>query len=209
LKGLDDVLQIQENLILNVIDRTIRERVDSLNYLKIDSDRLKHLKQPFGRLRYDEAIKVLREKNFKVGRNNRVIKWGDDLGMGAERELTCNMTTPLFITHFPRSLRPFYIKHDPQEGHLSLSVDMLAPEGFGEITSGGLRENDVQSLKNELRRRYGDEKMFSWYCDAKMQKFAPHGGFGLGIDRLVRWLTLSRDIRDVMLYPRTPSIIDP
>jgi asparaginyl-tRNA synthetase len=144
-----------------------------------------------------------------VGSNNRIIKWGDDLDIDAERELTRNMAAPLFITHFPRSLRPFYIKHDTEEERLSLSVDMLAPEGYGEITSGGLREDDVQRLKNELRRRYSDEKIFDWYCDAKMHKLAPHGGFGLGIDRLVRWLTLIPDIRDVVLFPRTPSMIDP
>ena len=110
------------------------------------------------------------------------------------------MKVPLFITHFPMSLRPFYIKHDLEQENLSLSVDLLAPLGFGEITSGGLREDDVQRLGDELVKRYSNEKVFSWDVESKIQDVELHGGFGLGIDRLVRWLTHSLDIRDVR-YP--------
>jgi len=209
LKSLDNVLQMEEELVSHSINSVLLERLDSLGFLKIDISRLKHVRPPFDRMHYNEAIEFLRNHDFKAKGNKRTIEWGDELDIDAEKKLTQKRTTPLFVTHFPMSLRPFYIMHDTENEQLSVSVDMLAPQGFGEITSGGLREDNIQNLRKELKIRYGNNRTFAWYCNLKKQKLSSHGGFGLGIDRFVRWITNSRNIRDVVLYPRTESILTP
>jgi asparaginyl-tRNA synthetase len=211
IKDLDEILHVQEDLICQVIETVLYEQIDSFNFLKLDISYLKNIKPHFERMSYDEAIRNLKSREFKVEKNRtiRSIEWGDDLDINAESELTRDKTSPIFITHFPMKIRPFYIMRDRGDEEKSVSVDLLAPKGFGELTSGGLREDSVHNLENELKKRYNNDRMFEWYCRAKITKMPTHGGFGMGIDRLIRWLTNTQNIKDIMPFPRTPSINEP
>lgn len=208
---LEDVLTIQENLVTYVVENILKDRKESLGILKSNVNYLQSIRPPFDKLKYSDAINMLRSKDFMVEENGnkRIIEWGDDIGNAGEWELTYNRNTPLFLTHYPMSVRPFYIKHHGKHNEQSLSVDLLAPRGFGEITSGGLREDDITLIRKELRRRNLADNVYEWYIDLRKYGWVPHGGFGLGIDRLIRWVTNTENIKDVVMFPRTASQLEP
>src|ERR687885_2896328 len=209
---LEDILKVQEQLVSYIIQNTIRDRSEDLTYLKRDVTDLKNVKPPFERISYEKAIEILRSKGFQVTQEDgvkREIQFGDDLSIDSERELTRNATTPIFVVGYPLVIKPFYVKEDPEHEGVGLAVDMLAPQGFGEITSGGLREDDITSITERIKKEGLNPDAYDWYLDLRKYGSVPHGGFGLGIERLMRWITDAGDIKDTVLFPRTISRVTP
>jgi asparaginyl-tRNA synthetase len=209
---LDDILKVQEQLVSYVIQNTVRERAEELAYLKRDVADLKKVEPPFERLPYENAIDILRTKEFTIVQENgskREIRVGDDLNVDSERELTKNASKPVFVVGYPIAVKPFYVKEDPERKGVGLAADMLAPQGFGEITSGGLREDDIVSMTERIKKEGLNPAAYDWYLDLRKYGSVPHGGFGLGIERLMRWITNVDDIKDTVLFPRTMSRVTP
>ena len=209
---LDDILKVQEQLVSYVIQNTVRERAEELAYLKRDVADLKKAEPPFERLPYENAIDILRTKGFTIVQENgskREIRVGDDLNVDSERELTKNASKPVFVVGYPIAIKPFYVKEDPERKGFGLAADMLAPQGFGEITSGGLREDDIVSMTERIKKEGLNPAAYDWYLDLRKYGSVPHGGFGLGIERLMRWITNVDDIKDTVLFPRTMSRVTP
>lgn len=210
--GLEEILKVQEQLISNIVEHVITERQEDFIILKRDISALKNIRPPFERISYEKAIDSLRSQDFTILDGNgksRRIELGDDLNIDSERELTKNISKPIFVVGYPITVKPFYVKEDPQNKGYGLAADMLAPDGFGEITSGGIREDDSFSITKRMEQEGLDINSYKWYLDLRRYGSVPHGGFGLGIERLIRWLTRIDDIKDTILFPRTMSRVSP
>ena len=138
-----------------------------------------------------------------------MIEYGDDLNIESERILTEDSITPIFITHYPLKIKPFYVKEDPTTAGVGLAVDLLAPYGFGEISSGGIREDNLEKLIRQIHAEGLNSADYEWYLDLRRYGSIPHGGFGIGIERLIRWTLDIVDIKDTVPFPRTMSRISP
>jgi asparaginyl-tRNA synthetase len=209
---LEDLLKVQEQLISYVIQNTVRERTEELTYLKRDTVELKNIAPPFERLSYEKAIEIIRSKGLMITQEDgskREIRLGDDLNIESERELTKDATKPIFVVGYPLTIKPFYVKENPQHSGSGLAADMLAPRGFGEITSGGLREDNILSITERIKKEGLDPAAYDWYLDLRNYGSVPHGGFGLGIERLMRWITNVGDIKETVPFPRTISRVIP
>ncbi|HEX6253940.1 MAG TPA: asparagine--tRNA ligase, partial [Nitrososphaera sp.] len=209
---LEDLLKVQEQLISYVIQNTIRERAEELAYLRRDIIELKKIVPPFERLPYEKAIEIIKSKGLLITQEDgskREIQFGDDLNIDSERELTKNVTKPIFVVGYPLAIKPFYVKEDPHHRGSGMAADMLAPRGLGEITSGGLREDNIVSITERIKKEGLDPAAYDWYLDLRNYGSVPHGGFGLGIERLMRWITNAEDIKDTVPFPRTISRVTP
>jgi asparaginyl-tRNA synthetase len=205
---LEDLLKVQEQLVSYIIQNTIRERTEELAYLGRDVSELKKIEPPFERLSYENAIEILKTKGLMItleDGSKREIQHGDDLSIDSERELTRSSNKPIFVVGYPLTIKPFYVKENPHHRGSGLAADMLAPRGFGEITSGGLREDDIVSITERIKKEGLDPAAYHWYLDLRNYGSVPHGGFGLGIERLMRWITNVEDIKDTVPFPRTMS----
>ncbi len=209
---LDDILNVQEKLVSYVIENTVKARAEELAYLKRDVSDLRKIEPPFDRIPYEKAIELLRSRGFTVTEEDgsrHDISIGDDLSTDSERELTKDAEKPVFVVGYPIAIKPFYVKEDPERRGFGLAADMLAPRGFGEITSGGMREDDIGSITERIKREGLNPDAYDWYLDLRKYGSVPHGGFGLGIERLIRWITNAEDIKDTVLFPRTMSRVTP
>jgi asparaginyl-tRNA synthetase len=209
---LEDLLKVQEQLVSYVIQNTIRERAEELAYLRRDIVELKKIEPPFERLSYENAIEIIKSRGLMITQEDgskREIQFGDDLNIDSERELTKNVTKPIFVVGYPLTIKPFYVKENPHHRGSGLAADMLAPRGFGEITSGGLREDNIVSITERIKKEGLDPAAYDWYLDLRNYGSVPHGGFGLGIERLMRWITNAEDIKDTVPFPRTISRVTP
>jgi asparaginyl-tRNA synthetase len=209
---LEDILKVQEQLVSYIIQNTIKERAEELTYLRRDLAELKKIEPPFERMSYENAIEIIKSKGFMITQENgskREIKFGDDLNIDSERELTKNVTKPIFVVGYPLAIKPFYVKENPHHRGSGLAADMLAPHGFGEITSGGLREDNIVSITERIKKEGLNPAAYDWYLDLRKYGSVPHGGFGLGIERLMRWITNAEDIKDTLPFPRTISRVTP
>lgn len=209
---LEDILKVQEQLVSHIIQNTIKQRTEELAYLKRDVAVFKKVEPPFERLSYKKAIDILKSKGFTFTEEDggkREIRVGDDLNIDSERELTKDAGRPIFVIGYPLLVKPFYVKEDPDNKGVGLAADMLAPAGFGEITSGGLREDDIVSITERIRKEGLNPAAYDWYLDLRKYGSVPHGGFGLGIERLMRWIINADDIKDTVLFPRTMSRVAP
>jgi asparaginyl-tRNA synthetase len=210
--NLEDILSVQEQLVSFIVQNTTKHASEEFTLLKINTNELKRIEPPFDRLTYAKAIETLRAKDFMImaeNGNQRTIKHGDDLNIDSERELTKTSLRPIFVIGYPLVVKPFYVKEDPQNKGMGLAADLLATKGFGEITSGGIREDDANTLTKRIEKENMDRGAYEWYIDLRRYGSVPHGGFGLGIERLVRWITNMKDIKDTVLFPRTMSRVTP
>ena len=210
--SLEEILKVQERLIFYVVQSVINEGQQELSILGRNIESLKAIEIPFDRLDYEKAIEVLRSKDCRVvgdDQKARAIEWGDDLNIESERELTKDAANPLFVIGYPIEIKPFYVKEDPLAKNRGLSLDMLAPQGFGEISTGGLREDDLSKIIERIKSQGLIRKDYEWYIDLRRYGSVPHGGFGMGIERLVRWITNIEDIKDASLFPKTLSRLTP
>jgi asparaginyl-tRNA synthetase len=198
----DGLLNLLEDLITHVVDKVLEERQDELKLLNRDVKVLENVKPPFYRVSYDEAIEILQGKGLK-------IKWGDDIGADEERVLTLQFDKPILLHHFPEQVKAFYHRNDPAKPETTLSVDVLAPEGYGEVIGGGERIYDYEELLSKIKRFGLRPEDYDWYLDLRRFGSVPHAGFGLGIDRLVMWICGLDHIRDAVPFPRDIRRIKP
>jgi asparaginyl-tRNA synthetase len=192
---LDDVIELAEGLITFVVGRVLETRRAELALLERDVTRLEAVKAPFPRLRYDDAAKLLQEKG-------QPFQYGTDLGGTDETVLSEQFDRPVCITHYPASVKAFYMKPDPEQPDKALCVDVLAPEGYGEIIGGGQRLDDLDLLLQRIREHKLPQEAFEWYLDLRRYGTVPHGGFGMGIERCVAWICKLEHVRETIPYPR-------
>ena len=209
--SLDDLLKVQEELITFVIKHIVQNNKVELEFLKRDISELEKTSSPFDRITYEKAIDILRNREFKIVDKEilRNIEYGDDLSIESERILTENSSKPLFVIGYPLKIKPFYVKADASKDGLGIAADLLAPNGFGEIISGGLREDNLDNLEKRMMLEGLEKSNYDWYLDLRRYGSVPHGGFGLGIERLMRWVLNINDIKDTLPFPRTITRVSP
>jgi asparaginyl-tRNA synthetase len=189
-------MEIQERLVTAMVERVLTERKDELGLIKRDMEPLKSVTPPFKRLRYSQAIDNLKSQGFE-------IEYGCDLGASEERAMTSGETVPLFITNYPKECKAFYMKEDPEDPRTYKCADLLAPEGHGEIIGGSERETDLSKLIERMDAQGIQKGPYEWYLDLRRYGSVPHSGFGMGLERVVRWICGFEHIRDAMPFPRT------
>ena len=208
---MDDLLRNQEKLLRGIVQKIILERSEDLKFLNVDLSALNRIHEPFERLKYDKAIEILQSMEIKVqeGETTRPVVWGDDLNIDSERAITRGRENPIYIVGYPLQVKPFYVKEDPLNLGVALSADLLLPDGFGEVSSGGIREDNIENVRTRIKEQGLDLNSYSWYLDLRKYGSVPHGGFGIGIERLIRWIINSNDIKECVLFPRTMSRVMP
>ncbi len=192
---LDDVIDLAEGLITSVVARVLETRKPELQLLERDISKLETITAPFPRITYDEAAEILREKG-------QPFEYGTDLGGTDETVLSEHFDRPVCVTRYPASVKAFYMKPDPQQPDKALCVDVLAPEGYGEIIGGGQRLDDLDLLLQRIKEHNLPEEAFQWYLDLRRYGTVPHGGFGMGIERCVAWICKLEHVRETIPYPR-------
>ncbi len=192
---LNDVITLAEGLITSVVARVLDRRQRELKTLERDLSKLENVKAPFPRLKYDEAAKILLDKGLP-------FVAGGDLGGTDETVLSEQFDRPVCVTHYPAAIKAFYMKPDPNEPDKALCVDVLAPEGYGEIIGGGQRLDDLALLLQRIKEHDLPQESFEWYLDLRRYGSVPHGGFGMGIERCVSWICGLEHVRETIPYPR-------
>jgi asparaginyl-tRNA synthetase len=192
---LEDMVQLGEGLVSAVVQSVVKNRVRELETIQRDISKLERITPPFPRVSYDDAIKVLQ----KAG---NPAKWGDDFGGDEETILSKEFDKPVVIHRYPAAMKAFYMATDEKRPDLSLSFDMIAPEGYGEIIGGGERLANYDTLVKRLREHNLPEESFRWYLDLRRFGSVPHAGFGLGLERTVAWICGTEHIREVIPFPR-------
>jgi asparaginyl-tRNA synthetase len=192
---LNDVITLAEGLITSVVARVLERRQKELKVLERNTSKLEAVKAPFPRLHYDEAAKILLDKGLPF-----VV--GGDLGGTDETVLSEQFDRPVCVTHYPAAIKAFYMKPDPNEPDKALCVDVLAPEGYGEIIGGGQRLDDLDLLLQRIKEHELPQEAFEWYLDLRRFGSVPHGGFGMGIERCVSWICGLEHVRETIPYPR-------
>ena len=192
---LNDVITLAEGLITSVVARVLDRRQKELKTLERNTSKLEAVKAPFPRLHYDEAAKILLDKGLP-------FQVGGDLGGTDETVLSEQFDRPVCVTHYPAAIKAFYMKPDPNEMDKALCVDVLAPEGYGEIIGGGQRLDDLDLLLQRIKDHDLPQEAFEWYLDLRRYGSVPHGGFGMGIERCVSWICGLEHVRETIPYPR-------
>jgi asparaginyl-tRNA synthetase len=192
---LNDVITLAEGLITSVVARVLDRRHKELKVLERNTAKLEAVKAPFPRLHYDEAAKILLDKGLP-------FQVGGDLGGTDETVLSEQFDRPVCVTHYPAAIKAFYMKPDPNEPDKALCVDVLAPEGYGEIIGGGQRLDDLDLLLQRIKEHELPQEAFEWYLDLRRFGSVPHGGFGMGIERCVSWICGLEHVRETIPYPR-------
>jgi asparaginyl-tRNA synthetase len=192
---LDDVVTLAEGLITSVVARVLDRRQKELKTLERDTAKLEAVKAPFQRIKYEAAAKILLDKGVPF-----VV--GGDLGGTDETVLSQQFDRPVCVTHYPAAIKAFYMKPDPNEPDKALCVDVLAPEGYGEIIGGGQRLDDLDLLLQRIKEHELPQDAFEWYLDLRRFGSVPHGGFGMGIERCVSWICGLEHVRETIPYPR-------
>jgi asparaginyl-tRNA synthetase len=200
--NLESLMKDEEELLTHIVHSVAKSRPNELALNKRQSSELLNLATPFPRITYDKAVELLQKRGVE-------ITYGDDLGWEQERVLTLQFDTPFFVTHFPKTAKAFYHKLDPSNPELTLSADLLAPEGYGEITGGGERIEDLEELTQRIRDEKLDPKSYQWYLDLRRYGTVPHAGFGLGVERTIAWICKLKHIRDAVAFPRLINRVYP
>jgi asparaginyl-tRNA synthetase len=193
--GLDDVMQLAEDLVAGVVARVLEKCRPELETLGRDVSKLECCTPPFPRISYDEAIKTLKEKGSE-------IEWGGDFGGTDETLLAESFDRPVMVHRYPSQVKAFYMKPDPDRPELALCVDVLAPEGYGEIIGGSERLADYDLLVKRMEEANLPRQAFEWYLDLRRYGTVPHGGFGMGIERVVAWICGLEHVRETIPFPR-------
>jgi asparaginyl-tRNA synthetase len=192
---LDDAIQLAEGLVVSVVARVLDKRRLELKVLERDTAKLERVKGPFPRITYDEAAKILKEKGLP-------FEWGGDFGSPDETTLSEQFDGPIAVTGYPSAIKAFYFKPQPGRPEVSLSVDILAPEGYGEIIGGGQRIDDYDLLLQRIEEHNLPREAYEWYLDLRRFGGVPHSGFGMGIERVVSWVCGIDHLREAIPYPR-------
>ena len=192
----EDNLKVQEEYVSHIVQSVLKNCQLELKTLGRDTSVLENIKAPFPRITYDEAIQLLHDKGFDD------IKWGDDFGAPHETAIAESFDKPVFITHYPTSLKPFYMQPDPNREEVVLCADLIAPEGYGEIIGGSERIHDYDLLKKRIEEHNLDLDAYKWYLELRQYGSVPHSGFGLGLERTVAWISGVEHVRETIPFPR-------
>jgi asparaginyl-tRNA synthetase len=198
---LEDVMDLGEGLILSIVGRVLDERKAELETLERDVAILEAIASPFPRIHYDKAVEMLKDGHQK-GELENDFEWGGDFGAPDETYLSKQFGQPVFVHHFPAAIKAFYFERDPERPELALGVDLLAPEGYGEIIGGGERATDLEFLEKQIEEHDLPKEAFEWYLDLRRFGSVPHAGFGMGIERCTAWMAGIEHIRETIPFPR-------
>jgi asparaginyl-tRNA synthetase len=192
---LNDVMDLAESLVVHVVQRVLERRRSELKVLERDTGKLENVQAPFPRISYDEAADILKKKGLP-------FEWGGDFGAPDETALSEEFDRPICVHRYPSAVKAFYMKPDPARPEVALCVDVLAPEGYGEIIGGGQRLDDYDLLVQRIKEHDLPQEAFEWYLDLRRFGSVPHGGFGMGIERVVSWICGIDHLREAIPYPR-------
>jgi asparaginyl-tRNA synthetase len=198
---LDDLMDLGEALISSIVKRCLERRPADLQTIGRDISKLQKIEAPFPRIPYDEAVKILQEGHAAGALENR-FEWGGDLGSPDESYISSRFDKPVMIHRYPAKVKAFYMEPDPDRPELALCVDVLAPEGYGEIIGGSQRIASYELLVKRIREHGLPEEAFKWYLDLRKFGSVPHGGFGMGIERAVAWICGLEHVRETIPFPR-------
>ncbi len=199
---LDDIMDVEEQFVSYIVGRCLEERAEELKTLERDTQPLETIQPPFARISYNDAIALL-------DKSDDPLPWGEDFGAPHETHVASQFDKPVFVHRYPAQCKAFYMEADPDDPRLSLSVDLLAPEGYGEIIGGGQRTASLELLEQRLREHNLPREPFAWYLDMRRYGSVPHAGFGLGVERTVTWICGIHHIRETIAFPRTLGRIYP
>jgi asparaginyl-tRNA synthetase len=198
---LDDVMDLAEGLISFIVKRCLEKRRVDLQTIGRDISKLEKIEAPFPRISYDDAVKNLQEGHAKGALESK-FEWGGDLGSPDETYLSAQFEKPVMVHRYPAKVKAFYMEPDPQRPELALCVDVLAPEGYGEIIGGSQRMASHELLLQRIHEHNLPEEAFQWYLDLRKYGSVPHGGFGMGIERAVAWICGLEHVRETIPFPR-------
>ncbi|MBI5606222.1 MAG: asparagine--tRNA ligase [Deltaproteobacteria bacterium] len=193
---LEELISWAEQLIAFMITRVLENRLEELKLLERDITRLEKVKPPLPRLTYTQALELLKEQGL-------VVAFGEDLGGDEETCIASQFDQPVVIHRYPAGCKAFYMKKDPQDPRVVLNMDILAPEGYGEIIGGSQREEDLERLQERVKEQALSQEDIEWYLDLRRFGTVPHGGFGLGLERMVAWVCGLKHVREAIPFPRT------
>jgi asparaginyl-tRNA synthetase len=192
---LDDMMDLAERMVTYIVQQVLAHRRQELATLERDVSKLEIIEPPFPRITYDEAVEIARRKGSE-------IEWGGDFGGTDETLIGEDFTKPVLVHRFPAAIKAFYMEPDPDRPELALGVDMLAPEGYGEIIGGGQRASDLNLLLRRIEEHKLPKEAFDWYLDLRKYGSVPHAGFGMGIERVVAWICKLDHVRETIPFPR-------
>lgn len=212
----EDMMDLGEGLILFIVERVLNDRRLELETLERDISKLEAITSPFPRLHYDDAVKMLQEgydmerrhpagegeDSGKVPVFQQRFEWGGDFGSPDETYLSNQFGKPVWVHHFPAAIKGFYFEVDKDRPECALGIDLLAPEGYGEIIGGGERATSLEYLEQQLKHHNLPQEIFEWYLDLRRYGSVPHAGFGMGIERTVTWMCGIEHVRETIPFPR-------
>ena len=194
--NIDEDMDWAERLILSIIERVLDNRKNELEVLERDLEKLKQIKAPFPRVSYTECVDLLNKGGID-------FKWGDDFGAPEETFIGEQYNQPVMVHRFPSAIKAFYMKRDPENDKVVLGMDVLAPEGFGEIIGGSERETEIRLLEGRIKDEELNQADYEWFLDLRRYGSVPHSGFGMGIERVVAWICNLPHVRETIPFPRT------
>jgi asparaginyl-tRNA synthetase len=199
---IEEDMQWAENLLIYIVNQVLEHKLSELNTLERDIDVLKKIKGPFPRLSYTECIDMLQKADFS-------IQWGDDFGSPEETYIANEYDCPVIVHRFPSDIKAFYMKRDPNDEKVVLGMDILAPEGYGEIVGGSERETDIDILIERIKEEKLNQSDYEWFLDLRKYGSVPHSGFGMGLERVVAWVCGLSHIRETIPFARTMTRLNP
>jgi asparaginyl-tRNA synthetase len=192
---LNDDMDLAEEFLEYIVQTILKEKAEELKVLERDTTKLQNVKRPFPRVHYDEAVNILKKNGIE-------FEWGNDLGGTDETIVSEQFDRPVMVHHYPAVVKAFYMKRDPNDQKYALAVDVLAPEGYGEIIGGSQREDNLDFLLERIKEHNLPQSAFEWYLDLRRYGSVPHSGFGLGLERTVSWICGLDHLREAIPFPR-------
>lgn len=192
---LNDTMELAEECLEHIVQSVMKNRMPELKTLERDTNFLEKVKKPLPRISYTEAVEILHSKGVN-------FEWGNDFGANDETVISEQFDRPVMVHRYPSAIKAFYMKRDPEDPKLALAVDVLAPEGYGEIIGGSQREDDLDVLIERIKEHNLPQEAFEWYLDLRRYGSVPHGGFGLGVERTVAWICGLDHVRETIPFPR-------
>lgn len=192
---INDNMELAEEFLEHIVQSVLKNRAAELKILERNTSFLEKVRKPLPRISYDEAVEILKK-------NNVAFEWGNDFGATDETVISQQFDRPVIVHRYPTKIKAFYMKRDPENPDLALAMDVLAPEGYGEIIGGSQREDDLDLLLNRIKEHNLPQSAFEWYLDLRRYGSVPHAGFGLGIERTVSWICGLDHVRETIPFPR-------
>jgi asparaginyl-tRNA synthetase len=199
---LDDDMDLAEAFLEHIVQSVLKHRRPDLETLGRNTAMLENVRRPFPRITYDEAVEILKKEGVD-------FQWGNDLGGADETTVSARFDRPVMVHRYPAEVKAFYMKRDPKNPKLALAVDVLAPEGYGELIGGSQREDDLDALLERIKEQNLPREAFEWYIDLRRYGSVPHSGFGLGVERTVSWICGLEHLREAIPFPRMIYRLNP